>query len=130
MVKEHWIPFDPNLGTLAFVHFVSNLKKLKQATITWVHLKRVREEQDLKEVEYALYSIYESDGGGHSSPNSKDRLLQLEKKKMKLLEDKEVVWRLKRRAIWMEKGDENTIFFQAYAKGRKLSNNTCSLKNS
>jgi hypothetical protein len=83
LVKEHWIPFDPNSGTPTVVHFVSNLKKVKQATITWAHLKRVREEQDLKEVEEALNAIYESDGGGHSSPDSKDRLLQLEKKKKK-----------------------------------------------
>jgi hypothetical protein len=30
----------------------------------------------------------------------------------------------------MEKGDKNTKFFQAYAKGRKLSNTIWSMKNS
>jgi len=29
---------------------------------------------------------------------------------MKLLEEKEVAWRLKRRDIWLECGDENTKF--------------------
>jgi hypothetical protein len=36
---------------------------------------------------------------------------------------------LKSRAIWLEKGDENTKFFQAYAKGRKAENTIWSLKD-
>jgi hypothetical protein len=35
----------------------------------------------------------------------------------------------KKRAIWLENGDENTIFFQAYAKGRKVENTIWSLKD-
>jgi len=38
--------------------------------------------------------------------------------------------RLKSCAIWMEKVDENTKYFQAYEKGRKLPNTIWSLKNS
>jgi hypothetical protein len=53
----------------------------------------------------------------------------LGKKKRKLLEDKEVVWRLKIHVIWMEKGDENKKFFQAYVKGRKIYNTIWNLKN-
>jgi hypothetical protein len=45
------------------------------------------------------------------------------------LEEKEVVWRLKSRATWLEKGDENTKFFQAYAKGNNLSNTIWCLKD-
>jgi len=82
-VKEYWIPFDTNSGTPSTVHFFSNLKKVKQDTITWAQLKRFIEEKDLNEVEEYLNSIYEFDGGGHSSPNSKYHLLQLEKKKKK-----------------------------------------------
>lgn len=32
------------------------------------------------------------------------------------------MWRLKSRAIWLQCGDENTKFFQAFAKGRKFTN--------
>ena len=36
---------------------------------------------------------------------------------------------LKSRAIWLEIGDENTKFFQAYAKGRKMQNTIWGLRN-
>jgi hypothetical protein len=49
-------------------------------------------------------------------------LKKLEDVKREMLEQEEVEWRLKSRAIYMEKGDENTIFFQNYAKYRKNLN--------
>jgi len=44
-------------------------------------------------------------------------LLTLENKRRQLLEAKEVEWRLKRKELWLQNGDKNTKFFQAYAKG-------------
>ena len=35
---------------------------------------------------------------------------------------REESWRLKRRAIWILSGDENTKIFHAYVKGRKMQN--------
>jgi hypothetical protein len=53
----------------------------------------------------------------------------LEKKKRQLLESIKAEWRLKSCAIWLENGDENTKKFQAYAKGRKMSNTIWSLSD-
>jgi hypothetical protein len=39
-----------------------------------------------------------------------------------LLQDREEEWRKKSRALCLHSGDENTKFFQSYAKGRKLEN--------
>jgi len=49
-------------------------------------------------------------------------LVALQKAKKKLLEAKEVEWNLKSKALWMKNGYGNTKLFQAYAKGRKMSN--------
>jgi hypothetical protein len=46
------------------------------------------------------------------------------------LEAKEKEWRLKRKDLWLQSGDENTKLFQAYAKGRKMVNTIWSLKDS
>jgi hypothetical protein len=45
-----------------------------------------------------------------------------------LFDDKEVDWRLKSRAIWLDKGDENTKFSHDFAKGRKEINNIWKLQ--
>jgi hypothetical protein len=54
--------------------------------------KRKREEEELLNIEEALKTIYESEEGGYSSLESKEALLQLEKKKRKLLETREAEW--------------------------------------
>jgi len=46
-----------------------------------------------------------------------------------LLTEHENTWRLKNIAVWFEKGDENTKFFQSYAKGRNAENIIWSLKD-
>jgi hypothetical protein len=86
--------------------------------------------QELIEVEAGLQDLYDSTRGGFISPDTKEELFRLEERRRNLLEEKEVEWRLKSRAIWLEKGDENTKLFQAYAKGRKMSNTIWSLQDS
>lgn len=56
-------------------------------------------------------------------------LIKIEQRINDILEEKEVEWRLKSKAIWMECGDENIKIFQAYTKGRKISNTFWSLKD-
>jgi hypothetical protein len=45
------------------------------------------------------------------------------------LEEKEALWRLKSRAIWLSCSDEITKFFQAFSKGRKMANIIWGLRN-
>jgi len=90
--------------------------------VEWAAQKGKNGKHELLDIEVKQSSIYESEDGGYSSIESREALIQLEQKKRKLLEEKEAVWRLKSRAIWLEKGDENTNFFLSYEKGRKLSN--------
>jgi hypothetical protein len=105
------------------------LKRLKEETICWANQRRIRDNQDLKAIEAELKSIYDSEGGGFLSNDSKDQLVSLEARYRKLLADREEDWRLKSRAIWLKSGDENTKFFQDFARGRKNLNNIWSLND-
>jgi len=41
----------PLLNSHAAIHFMDNLKKVKQATISWAHEKKVKEDQELLSLE-------------------------------------------------------------------------------
>lgn len=49
-------------------------------------------------------------------------MIELEIQKDKILKEREEAWRLKSRVVWLKAGDDNTRFFQNYAKGRKVTN--------
>lgn len=53
----------------------------------------------------------------------------MEKRRQDLLAQREEEWRLKSRVIWLKSGDENTKFFQAYAKGQKAANTIWEMKD-
>jgi hypothetical protein len=40
------------------------------------------------------------------------------------MDEKDVAWRLKSRALWLAKGDGNSKFLQQYANHRKNTNTT------
>ena len=68
----------------------------------WSIAKRNRDEDELKSIEAELLLIYEGEGGGFSSLDSKEALTRLEGRRTSLLLEKEEAWRLKSRAIWLE----------------------------
>jgi hypothetical protein len=51
-----------------------------------------------------------------------DLLRTLKQKKDQILDYEEATWRLRSRAIWIDKGDKNTIFFHNYATHRRSQN--------
>ena len=53
----------------------------------------------------------------------------MEGRRSTLLLEKEETWRLKSRALWLECGDDNTKFFHAYARGRKVENTIWNLQD-
>jgi hypothetical protein len=88
------------------------------------------EDQELAEIERDLQNLFEAEGGGYENQESKDQLLNLERKCSHLLKKREESWCLKRRSLWLRSGDENTKFFQAFAKGRRMENTIWSLNDS
>jgi hypothetical protein len=110
------------------VQFAGNLKRIKQAMISWSHEKKIKEEQELRNIELTLQKRMAGYGQGFHTQVDKQNPVNLEKRRRIILEEKEALWRLKSRSIWLSCGDENTKFFQAYAKGRKMANTIWELK--
>jgi len=127
LMVDNWTPFDRRLDGTAAFQFADNIKKLKRLIKDWSIAKNRREDAELKQVEEDLLRMYESDGGGLLSQDTKDALSRMEGRRNSLLCTKEETWRLKSRAIWLESGDDNSKFFHAFARGRKAANTIWSL---
>ena len=80
LVKEMWNPRPQNSLEHAGVHFYQNIKFLKEATITWAHVKRVNDDRNLRDCELAIDRMLHSPGMGFLDDQTKDELLTFEKK--------------------------------------------------
>jgi len=129
LVQDLWVHRPQKSMEFAGSHFHQNLKRIKQTTLTWAHEKRIKEDQTLCDCERAIEHLLNNPGLGYLDNQSKEELLSLEKKRNEILCDREATCRMKSRAIWLQCGDENTKFFQAYAKGRKFTNTLWELKS-
>jgi hypothetical protein len=76
----------------------------------------------MKEVEHNLAIMYEQNIVCVFTKEEMEILKNLENSKQKLLERREANWRIKSIVVWLEKGDENIIFFHNYTNHRKRIN--------
>lgn len=110
------------MGGSATSQFKATLKLIKNITKEWAFKKRQVQDQELKWVEKEIH-FYSNDGGeGFIDGKSREAFIYLEAKTKIILESKEAAWKLKSSSTWLESGDENTKFFQAYTKGCKMDN--------
>ena len=112
------------------LQFAGNFPRIKGLIKKRAGDKRSREDHELRQIEKDIYNIYDLEGGGYVTQESKDSLVNLQGKRNTIVLDKEETWILKSRAIWLECGDENTKFFHSYARGRKVLNTIWILEDS
>jgi len=53
----------------------------------------------------------------------------MENNRRELLQAREEEWRKKSRSLWLHSGDENTKFFQAYAKVKEIGKHNMGIKD-
>eukprot|EP00253_Pinus_taeda_P015629 PITA_15629 len=122
LVTDYWMA-NPIMRHKSLADgFCHNLSQLKHLSITWAKEKDQRDDHTLSQIESKLSELMDDRNKGFTTTNDKSHLIELEKQKEKILNEREETWRLKSRAIWLQAGDDNTKFFQNYAKGRKVSN--------
>ena len=74
---------------------MDNLRKVKQATITWAHAEQLRDEHDLRDCEFFLDQIINRHGLGFLDQVTKAEVISCEPHHWNLLGDKETFWHLK-----------------------------------
>jgi hypothetical protein len=129
LVRELWVNIPEDSQFPAAVLFVENLKRLKQATKGWAREKKLKEDKEVIDIDSKLAELHDGEGQGFLNQETKEQLFGLEKRRRAILAEREAQWRLKSRALWLACGDENTKFFQAFSKGRKMTNTIWSLRN-
>eukprot|EP00253_Pinus_taeda_P009046 PITA_09046 len=122
LVNDFWKAHPIDKEASLAKGFCSNLTLLKHITINWAKEKNRKESEQLTSIEAELLSLQDDRNLGFISGEEKTRLIELENQKANILRLREESNRLRSRAIWLKVGDENTKFFQNYAKGRKVSN--------
>lgn len=128
LFKETWIHPDRRSTEDKGFIFMENLKRLKKATSTCTKDGKAKQNEEMTRINEELQKLESIEEDSYATQESKERILSLEKLKNQILLAKEEEWRLKSRAIWLKAGDEDTIFFHNYAKGRKSANTIRNLK--
>jgi hypothetical protein len=88
MIKDHLDTLPTDLPQSTAYQFTENLKRIKEVVKPWAYQKRKNEDKELKDIELELQSISEDERDIPNTTESKLRLLQLEKRRIKLLKEK------------------------------------------
>ena len=108
--------------------FSNNLLRTKKETKKWAKIYMANQQSQLKEVENNLRNIYSLNSSRTFSKEKLNEVREYELKREELLAKEEEIWRLKRRAIWIKEGDNNTKLFHRHATHTKNVNTISAIK--
>jgi len=105
---------DSNLDDSIMKQFADNLKRVKGDVVEWTKVYAQKRQDQLKEVEEGIKSLFNNNEAGVFSEEEFNSLKEIEKSKKVLPDKEETAWRLKSRAIWLSKGNRNTKEFHKF----------------
>ena len=111
-------------------HLTDSMKEIKKVVRLWEKRKIWETNDRIRNIQVekarTLFDIEE----GRQAGDYWERLKVLEEELKTYLFRKEMTWRLKSRAIWLDAGDQNTKFFHKYASGRRRENTIWCIEDS
>jgi len=121
-IRKEWEKIKAREKDFIYSTFREKLKELRNLIKQWQFRKHQKDKKDLQMIQQNLDALLASTDYSSVSFEMKNRIRFLEKEKLKLLSQEEARWRLKSRALWLEKGDKNTKKFHRYANARRARN--------
>jgi hypothetical protein len=122
LVKKTWAEMMDWSNSSTILLLIEKLKYLKQKVIYWQVKKQQAMKANLVQVEEQIATLFHNNPSHIFNAEDINLLHELTHKKNKILAHEEATWRLRSRAIWIEKGDKNTSFFHKYASQRRNHN--------
>jgi len=98
--------------------FREKMVVLRKVAKEWQQEKRKKDRQSPQDIQKELDNILGAMNVNDFPLSIKCHIRDLEKRKIKLLQQEEASWRLKSRAIWLKDDDRNTRFFHKIANAR------------
>lgn len=108
-------------------HLSNKLHCLKREVHKWVKEQRIANSRKLECSEASLRYLFNLDDPLFTSEVRKNQMLELEPQKRDLYKAQDIAWRLKIRAIWVEAGDRDSVFFHRFASMRWKENGIWSI---
>jgi hypothetical protein len=118
LVNHEWIPFNPTCWFSESRQFAYSLSRVKNI-VEWSVERFKNRDMVLK---YMEGNLYNHNAIKVFSDHKLLMLVDLESKRVKLLQEREAKWHMKRNIVWLDLGNENTKFFHFFSNHQKNVN--------
>ena len=123
LIRTHWLERrDIEEGLTLTERFINRLRNLKAVVKTWERKKKASLRMELIEIEETLKPLHSQMATHSLSVEVREWIHAFKLKKKKILQVREMTWRLKSQATWIREGDKNTKFFHRFANHRRKLN--------